>query len=87
MKKIIGIRNNKGEFNGRPYSNYHLFVQIDSKENCVGTIVEVIKVKSPVLKEWCERNKLPDLNAALGRNIEVFYDQYKNVSVINNATL
>lgn len=85
MKKIIGIRNNKGEYNGRSYENFTVFFQIESKENSVGTIVETHKIKPNVMAAYIQQQKLPDYRAAIGRNVELYFDQYKNVSVIQPA--
>lgn len=87
MKKIIGIRNNKGDYNGRAYENFTVFVQVDSKENCVGQIVETYKVRPNVLAAYVQQQKLPDYKACLGRNVEFYFDQYKNVSVIQAVSL
>lgn len=77
--KVIGAKRIQGVFNDRPYDNYNLYVAPENADNVVfGVCPNVVKVKASVLLE-----SVSDVLALKDKDIDCFYDQYKNVVKIN----
>ena len=80
MKKVIGIKENRGTFNEKPYCNYYIYLQIENNVNDCGICVEHVKVKEDVLNAILKNRGLTDKSEFVGMNVEnVYYDSYKNV--------
>lgn len=76
MLKVVGIKNQIGEYNGKPYKNYVLYV-VDS-ENMTSTIAglcpNTIKVKQSFFKPDF------DIKSLYQQDIEVYYDSFGKVA-------
>lgn len=80
MKKIIGIQELKGDFEGKSYHVYRFYVQVENKENDKGIITEIIKVRLPIIEKVLADRNLNDVNDLLNTEIkDIYYDSYKNV--------
>lgn len=76
MLKVVGIKNQVGEYNGNPYKNYVLYV-VDG-ENMTSTIAglcpNTIKVKQSFFKPDF------DVKSLYQKDIEVYYDSFGKVA-------
>ena len=80
MKKIIGIQELKGDYEGRAYHSYRFYLQVENRENDRGVITENIKVKKSIVDEILNKNQYNDVSDLLGLNVvNIYYDSYKNV--------
>ncbi len=76
MLKVVGIVHSVGDYNGFAYDNYNLHCirpADEKKENELGEITEVVKVKSALFKE---------LSVDVGSDIKVFYDRFGRIDSI-----
>ena len=77
--KVIGIKHLTGTFNDRPYDNYNIYCINENDPNMlIGYSTQVIKVKSQLLND-----QYPDPKQLINKEIDCFYDSYKNVVQIN----
>ena len=79
MGKVIGIKHSTGEYQGNAYDNFNFFVGSEDI-NTVGTYVEVVKVKSTVLKESIGDISISDL---IGQNVSFYYNKFGQVTEVN----
>jgi len=83
--KIIGIEERFGEFENKPYHNINFhcaeeFVNEKSK----GLNVSKIKVRYDVLTDSFDKAlTTTEVLSLVGKDVEFYYDKYKNVSIVN----
>lgn len=79
MLKVVGIKNQVGEYNGNPYKNYVLYVvDGDNMQNTIaGLCPNTIKVK----QSFFEPNY--DVKSLYQKDIDVYYDSYGKVAKID----
>lgn len=80
MIKIVGIKHNTGEFNGRQYDNYVIHC-IKSDEHAIGQVsTETFKFRPASLATICSLDQLQMLvNKEVKR---ISYDKYGNADYI-----
>lgn len=76
MKKIVGVRHVKGDYQGVAYDNYNVYAVDDNTPDCFGTCPEVLKMKTEVLHQVCNPDKIKNL---IGHSIEAYYNAYKKI--------
>lgn len=76
--KVIGIETKSGEYQGRKYENIILHVAVKSCD-IAGVSTNQIKVKSSRLADILSC----DLKDIYEKNIDVYYDEYRNVCRID----
>lgn len=89
MYNVFGIRHQTGNYEGRAFDNYTLFVndparQNENVQNYGTTPVLVkksygVKVKAAVLHQVVAPDKIEKL---IGRSVEFYYDAHDNVSKV-----
>ena len=77
MKKIVGVRHVQGTYEGNSYDNFILYVtESASDPNVIGICPQAIKVKSKVFYDHVSPEKIKNV---INRELEIYYDAYKNV--------
>lgn len=78
MFKVVGIKNQVGEYNGNPYRNYVLYVcDTKNQEHTIaGLCPSTIKVKQNFFKDDY------DIKQLYQKDIEVYFDSYGKVAKI-----
>lgn len=78
--KIIGIRKNEGEFQGRPFKTYSLTVQINNNEGDFGVNTKVLKLRSQQYDTFAHNHKISDYSKLVGYEYSMeYYDAYRNL--------
>lgn len=78
--KIIGIRRNMGEYQGRPFTTYWLTVQINNQEGSFGVNTKQISFNSRNYEAFATKNKISDYSKLVGLQYEMeYYDQYRKL--------
>ena len=73
---IIGVKNVKGEFEGRAYNNYVCYCDDEKAKGVIfGSCPVTVKVKASVIDEF-------GLENLQGANVEFFYNKYGQVTHI-----
>ncbi len=77
--KIYGVKEAKGTYEGTAYHNVNLHC-LDDDENANGKVCCVVKIKHAKLADVFGDNSmnLAKLVTLIGKDISVYYDQYKN---------
>lgn len=74
--KLIGVQEKKGEYQGTNYHNIILHVT-KQDDNALGAVTETVKVKRASVTEVFGKDmQSKDFEAALGKDINVFYNRY-----------
>lgn len=70
---VLGIKHNKGEYEGKPYENVIIYVSKDIPNGTYfkGVAVDILKVSKKVFDEF---------SCDVGDTIQVFFDKYGKVS-------
>ena len=82
--KIIGVNESVGVYEGSPYDNA-VFHGTEAYEQGKGTGLKShkVKVKQKILTElYGKRLPEKELAAFIGKEVEFFYDEYKNVAFL-----
>jgi hypothetical protein len=82
--KVIGIAESKGEYEGSIYHNVNFQCTVPYEDGKgTGLQAKSVKVKYKVLTE-CYGKPLTDkeIVAFVGKEVNFYYDEYKNVSVV-----
>lgn len=79
--KVIGIKRQKGTYEGRTYDNYVVYAQQNSNNEQSSVICGYcpnlnVKVKAHIMHECVNEDQVKNL---LGHEIDCYYDSYKNV--------
>lgn len=85
MKKIVGIKEQFGEYEDRPYHNiyFHCAEEFD-KDKSSGLETSVIKVKYDILTEsFGKALNTSEIFSLIGKIIEVYYDKYQSVKLVD----
>lgn len=89
--KVVGVSVKSGEYQGHAYKNLVLYTLSKSKE-VQGEYAETVKVKFKNLNEALSLNmtaaEIDNLGAMdfinlIGKEIEVYYDKFRNVEEVN----
>lgn len=92
--KVVGVSVKSGEYQGHAYKNLVLYTLSKSKE-VQGELAETVKVKFKNLNEALSLNmtasEIDNLGAVdfinlIGKEIEVYYDKFRNVEEVNVLT-
>jgi len=86
--KIIGIEEKIGEFEHTPYHNvyFHTAIEFNGEKN-KGYCTKVYKAKYDVLeKSFGKAFTTAEILNLVGKEVDLFYDEYKNVSKIEIIT-
>lgn len=82
--KVVGVRHQTGIYNKMSFDNYYIYGVGDQNDNddvqFYGSCPQCVKVKASVLHQVCAPDKVAKL---IDRNVNFFYDSYKNVVVVN----
>ena len=75
---VCGVDHKTGEFNGKPWDNYYLYVVDDTKKDgsSFGVCPTKVKVSAQVMHQFCSPDQI---QAVLKQNVDFYYDAYKNV--------
>lgn len=75
--KVVGVRHVTGVYEGNNYDNFMLFVTGSGDDkNEYGICPVVHKVRSKVFYQFVAPEKIKNL---LNKDVEIYYDAYKNV--------
>lgn len=78
--KIIGIKENKGVYEDRPYTNYSVYLQTDNNVNDCGICVYTIKIKEYFLNVILKNRGFTDKSELIGLDVNnIYYDSFRNV--------
>ncbi len=83
--KIIGIEERIGEFENKPFHNVNFNCAEEfTSENSKGLNVSKVKVRYDVLTNSFDKALTnAEILSLVGKDVEFYYDKYKNVSVVN----
>lgn len=83
MAKVIGIEQRKGTLdNGTAYENYYIYTERKPKGEFQGVCADVQKVKPAVIRAFEVQNRVAGKGGLLGKDIQYYFDKYKNVVMI-----
>lgn len=83
MQQIIGIRENKGTYEGKPYTNYTIFVQVENSPESKGVIVSQYKIPLKVMQDLCNTMGVTFFDLVGYQVDEIYYNAYKQVAKLN----
>ena len=87
MKKVIGVHESQGNFEGTDYHNinFHCSEAFD-KDKCEGTKTSIVKVKYDVLCECVGKALMfKEIVSLIGRDVAFYYDEHGKVNVVQFA--
>lgn len=83
IMKVIGFKKSSGEYQGRSYSNYRIYLTGTISDGGFGYSCESVKVPVSVFDDFV-KTYVPsgDLNKILGLDLDISYNKYGQVSKI-----
>ncbi len=81
--KVLGLQRATGEYQGRNYDNYNLFVSYP-KEHVVGEVAEKLKFKAVSFSEFCSNVGVVPKDL-VGMTIDVSFNRYGQPETIDLA--
>lgn len=82
--KVVGVRHQTGIYEKKPYDNYYIYgvgVQNDSEDSqYYGVCPQMVKIKASILHEVVAPDKVMKL---IDREVNFFYDSFKNVAMVH----
>lgn len=82
MAKIIGIEQRKGTLeNGKQYETYYIYTERTPKGEFVGVCADIQKVKPAVVRAFEVTCRVKG-GGLIGKDIQFYFDKFKNVVMI-----
>lgn len=86
MRKICGIRQKKGSYQGHDYNKFDIYVasnELPENTECYGTMIEIIKIKYNTLYQILGAHKYNSPSQLIDMVVDdVDYDRFGNVKDI-----
>lgn len=83
--KIVGIEEKLGEFNNKPFHHVYFHCAKEfTNEKSKGLNVSAVRVRYDALTNSFDKALTSaEILSLVGKDVEFYYDQYKNVSIVN----
>lgn len=82
LVQVVGIRHNKGEYNGKAYDNYKLSCLLEDSHTD-GWAVKDLTISLDILNTFLGVNQYKTPHDLLDKNLDVLFNEYGKVALIN----